>query len=725
MYMLPDSATVTSVPVSKLRPPRVRHSELTRTGLLEDPSVRDAEILAVCAPAGYGKSTLAIQWASRSGMPVAWLTCDESDSDGVVLMAGLSSALQRCGAGYRPPGGTPTLDEPAFSRTVLTRFEQSVSELSTPVIVVIDDVHLVTDEVAARVLKHFVNAVPEGSQVALVGRSLAPVPVALWRGQGRVVDLGPAELGFGTEETREALSVFGGSQSSEDEIEQVLQDSQGWPVAVFLMSQTGRSHDVTESIDEFIESEVLAQMPRRLREFVVSTAALGSVNVDLALAATGQNRSAHYLNQAITTVLLQRTHDGWFRYHPLMQDCATDYLLREDAAQLRRIRAKAAVWYLHEGHLETAVQLAIAAGDPEALAEVFWPAARLSLLHGRTAAVIQWLESIGDRTVLQIPEVGLAAAWAYIATGDFGRVLRYIESVLRALPEGWITRLDSHNVAPEVSLLFAVTGNGLSGPAECAEVAAKALAAMDPKTPSRALAQLVLGLNLTLIGDPRAEEALDRAAAVAAAGGIASTQVEAGALLGLLLMGRGEDAAGCRAVQRAADTYAFHDLAQMSSTSGVLAIAEVAHCTFRGSGADLDRAIGVLEEIRPRLEPLMPWYRPLAGGVLAFASVRVGDLEGFRRYARWCEDSDAPPGALCRQWTALAWQEFAATSPLQHLSPAELRVWDLLKGRMTLSEIGGALFLSRETVKSHTMSIYRKLGVSSRREAQELAETWS
>ena len=63
-------------------------------------------------------------------------------------------------------------------------------------------------------------------------------------------------------------------------------------------------------------------------------------------------------------------------------------------------------------------------------------------------------------------------------------------------------------------------------------------------------------------------------------------------------------------------------------------------------------------------------------------------------------------------------------SHLQDLSPAELRVWALLTGRKTLGEIAADLFLSRETVKSHTMSIYRKLGVTSRREAQDLAETW-
>ena len=60
-----------TTPASKLRPPRVRHHELTRGALLDDVSIRDAEVLAITAPAGFGKSTLAIQWASRSGSPVA------------------------------------------------------------------------------------------------------------------------------------------------------------------------------------------------------------------------------------------------------------------------------------------------------------------------------------------------------------------------------------------------------------------------------------------------------------------------------------------------------------------------------------------------------------------------------------------------------------------------------------------------------------------------------
>jgi LuxR family maltose regulon positive regulatory protein len=217
---------------------------------------------------------------------------------------------------------------------------------------------------------------------------------------------------------------------------------------------------------------------------------------------------------------------------------------------------------------------------------------------------------------------------------------------------------------------------------------------------------------------------LERAAATAASAGIASTEVEARALLGLLLMGTDDDRAGCEWAEQAAAVFAYHDLAQMTSTSAVLAVADVARCAVQGDRAGLDQAVSTLRTVLPQVEALFPWYRPLAGGVLAFASVRSGDLARFHDYARWCEESGAPPEALCRMWATRAEREFASMSPLRVLSPAELRVWHLLKGRKTLGEIGAELFLSRETVKSHTMSIYRKLGVTSRREAQDLAESW-
>ena len=278
-----ESLSTSGTPATKFRPPRVRHAELTRSAILEDPRIGEAEILAVTAPAGFGKSTLAIQWASRSQDPVVWVTCDQTDNDALVLMTTLAACLEHSVPGYQVPARTLTLDEPAYTRRVLPGFERSVAALETPVTIVVDDAHLVADAQAQQVLRILVNAVPTGSRIALVGRSLHGLPVPLWRGQGRLVDVTARDLAFSTAETRDALASFTHAALSESEVQRLHAATEGWPVAAFLMSQAGGVRELS-SIEEFIEAEVLEPMTDDLRAFVCETAALGTVNVDLARA---------------------------------------------------------------------------------------------------------------------------------------------------------------------------------------------------------------------------------------------------------------------------------------------------------------------------------------------------------------------------------------------------------------------------------------------------------
>ena len=719
-----ESLFKTATPASKLRPPRVRHSELTRTAVLDDDQIEHAEVLAITAPPGYGKSTVAVQWAARTQRPVVWLTCDETDADSLVLMEDLRAAMDHGAAGYRPPPGPLTVEEPAFSRQVLPGFLSSVNALQ-PVTVVIDDAHLVKRTPAQQLLKMFVDALPDGSQVALVGRSLHGLALPLWRGQGRVADITAEDLTFTADETREALTQFVEGPVSDDTVRRVHETTGGWPVAVYLTSQTGSGVRLLSTIDEFIEVEVLGPMAPDLQAFVTWTAALGSVNVDLATAVTGQRRAGHFLGEAITTVLIHHTLDDWYRYHPLLQECAVRILAREDPEGLRHVRAAAAIWYLEQGHIEQAVQLALASEDPSTLGAVLWPASRILLLQGRAPTVKDWLDTVGDKTTLETPALGMTAAWTYLTLSDFGNVLRYGEATVRRMPPDWRKDLVASDIGPYLAMLLAITGQGLTGQQEATELARAAMACTPDDDPVLALSALIAGFNMALVGDPEAITTVSRAAALARSTGIASTEVEAQAILGMLHMVAGDDTAGCGAVEAAQQIYAFHDLRPMVSTTGILALAEAGLRAFRGRPADARSASAHLDRMCALLEPVFPWFRPLSGGILAFVCARHGDLEGFQRYIRWCDESESVSGGLCQRWAARARQEYAASSPLRDLSPAELRVWELLKGRMTLSEIAGALFLSRETVKTHTVSIYRKLGVSSRREAQDLAEAWS
>lgn len=708
-----EQAMANATPLSKLRPPHVRHTEITRHRLIADSELTTREVVTFCAPAGFGKSTLAIQWASRSARPVAWVTLDESDNDPVVLVNAVSAALAHAVPGFVQVG--PVVgDEPAFTRQVLPGFANAVAALDIPVTVVLDDVHVLDNPATTRVIRTLVDALPIGSQVAFAGRSMNVVPLPLWRGQGRTCELHAEDLTFSPSETAEAVAGFGGRESAQD----VHEAAAGWPVAVFLLSQAASVRSLT-NVSEFIEAEVLAPMTDEVRNFVLCTAALGTVNVDLATAVTGSPTAAGFLSDTITTVLIAPGEHGWYRYHPLLQDAVLDLWHRTDPRRLAQLQAAAADWYLKHHLLDTAVSYAISSGHGPTLGHVVWAASRVALLQGRTQTVLGWLERISPDTVDAEPELSMTAVWANVTAGDYGKVLRHAEQTQFLMPADWMEHPTDFSIGAHLALFMATSHVGVTGPQQALALAEVAHGAVDPTDAVRPLCLLILGLNQALTGHPHARRTLQESEALALATAIASTRVEALCILGLLLLAQGDESQGCACVEEAQKQFTRNNLGQMGTTTAVLLLAEVALASHRGGSLEIQRALQRQRTVGAQIAPVLQWYRALSGGVLAFASVRMGDHDAYRDYVTWCEGD-----GLSRQWVTKAQQEYAAATPLTQLTPAELRVWDLLKSRMTLNEIAGALYLSRETVKSHTGSIYRKLGVASRREAQDLADNW-
>lgn len=681
----------------------------------------EATILGVHAPAGYGKTSFVVQWASRSTAPIVWVTCDESDNDPLVLMASILAGIEQSGAGASSLEQPLTVAEPAYTRSVLPAFAAHVASLNPAITIVLDEAQVLDEPQSLAVVTTLIRSLPTDARIALVGRSLRHLPIPLWRGQGLLREITADDLSFTRSEAREAIRAFGADESLLDAVYGV---SQGWPAGVLLLSQRGGSATSMNHVHEFIEAEVLAPLPENLRSFLCDSAVLGTVTADLAAEITGEPASAELLERHFDSVLIHDVGLDTYHFHPLLMECARNIYMRQDPQRLQNITGKAALWHLERGHLEQAVHLALTSGDWQTMGQVIWPAARLSLLQGRTVTVLGWLDIAGERALRSVPELSLTAAFAYLATGNLGNVLRYTQMTSASVPEDWHAEVRGDDVRSHLALLIAINHFGLNDVNEAVDLARAAVAAFEPDNPIQALGHLALALNLALTGDPQADEEFHVAAAISRSVGLASTEAESFCLHGLWQIAMGSDTAACENLESALATYAFHDLKTMASTSAVIALARVALAAVRGNQRDMAEAITQQQSIDPEIGIILPWYRPLSGAILAMASVRSGDLDGYREYVSWCDDSQAPEAGMCTLLAARARRGYSSASPLAELSPAERRVWDLLMGRMTLAEIGQTLFLSRETVKSHTASIYRKLNVQSRRQAQDLAETW-
>src|SRR5690349_2005920 len=219
---------------SKLRRPALRPGTVRRSPLIERLARGDPRpIVSVVAPPGYGKTTLLAQWAERNGQAFAWVSVDEADNDAKVLLSYVAAALDR----VQPVGERvfEALASPASSvpGSVVPRLGSAFSSMTTPVVLVLDDVHLLRNSECRAALSVLADHVPAGSRLVLAGRDEPPVRVARLRAEGRLSEIGLADLSLTAEEAasllRAAQLVLG-----EDDVAELHRRTEGWPAGLYL-----------------------------------------------------------------------------------------------------------------------------------------------------------------------------------------------------------------------------------------------------------------------------------------------------------------------------------------------------------------------------------------------------------------------------------------------------------------------------------------------------------
>ena len=214
---------------SKLRRPLVRHGTVRRSPLVERLANGDRRpIVSVVAPPGYGKTTVLAQWAERNGQSFAWVSVDERDNDPKVLLTYVAQALD----------AVEPIDERVFDAlaspgssvpgSVLPRLGSAFSSMTTPVALVLDDVHMLRNRECQAALSVLADHVPGGSRLALAGRSRPPLRVARLRAEGRVLEIGPGDLSL-TQDEAFLLLRNADIAVAEEDVTELHRRTEGWP----------------------------------------------------------------------------------------------------------------------------------------------------------------------------------------------------------------------------------------------------------------------------------------------------------------------------------------------------------------------------------------------------------------------------------------------------------------------------------------------------------------
>ncbi|HET9007285.1 MAG TPA: hypothetical protein VFQ04_11260, partial [Actinomycetes bacterium] len=454
---------------SKLRRPIDRRVGVPRTGLVDRLITGKAPIVGIFAGPGYGKTTLLTQWADADPRPFAWVALDERDNDPVVLLTYIAEALHRVEP--LPPAVFEALSAPGagIQTVVVPRLVAAVSGRANPSVLVLDDVHVLQDQVGLEAIATLIVGRPEAFQIAVAGRAEPRLPLARLRAHGAVLDLGPEELAFDAREASVVLRATNVHLPKTDVVGLVGR-TEGWPVGVYLAALSIRAGGGAPAVagfagddrlvGDYLRQEVLARLPQNTTSFLTRTSVLEELSGPLCDAVLGQTGSPRTLeaiaHQNLLVVPLDR-RQTWYRYHHLFRDLLRAELGRREPELVPELQRRAAHWCEDHGRAEAALDYAQAAGDADHAAQLFAWVSLLAYSTGRLATVRRWLEWFEQHASIErYPTVALIGALLLTLVGEAEGAAR-LAAAAEAAEGGWRDELFADGVTP-VQVFAALLG---------------------------------------------------------------------------------------------------------------------------------------------------------------------------------------------------------------------------------------------------------------------------
>jgi LuxR family transcriptional regulator, maltose regulon positive regulatory protein len=688
-------------------------------------------VVAVVAPAGYGKTTLLAQWAEHRNPRVGWVSVDDRDNDPAVLLTYVAVAIDR----IEPidPAVFRALASPAAAVSGPIQLVAAIAALSGPVSLVLDHVDAVTKPECLDAIAQLALGLPVGSQLAIGSRSAPPLPAARLRAQGGIVEIGIDDLAMGQADAT-ALLLGAGVELADPDVRELVRRTEGWPVGLYLAALamtagTPRTPaGVTFSGDQrfmgdYLRSEVLDRASPAEATFLTRTSILDTMTGPLCDATLGSTRSGRALEELEDRNLLVLALDHrreWYRYHHLFRELLASELRRREPEIVPELHLRAAEWLEANGMPEIAIDHAQAAGDADRVARLVLSVANPVWASGRADTVLGWMEwFVKNGLVDRYPGIAVHGALMFALMGLPGETERWAVAAERAPSGGMLD--DGNTVEATVAYLRALLGrDGVDAMRRDAQIS---LTGLSPTSPYRATMLYTEGVSRLLDGAlDDADALLVRAYDAATVAGVTPFIPVVLATRGIIAVDRDDWREAASLAEQAGEIMEGRQFDDYWTSALVYAwTARVA--LHRG---DVERGrdhVARAARLRRLLTYALPVVSVQALLEMGRAYVALGDAAGCRAVLRQINDilHQRPHlGSLDRQANELRLRLDtirAGVPGASSLTMAELRLVPLLQTHLTFREIGDRLYVSRHTVKTQAMSIYRKLGVSSRSEA--------
>ena len=422
-----QSAQVVS---TRVQPPAHEGKLVTRDRLIDLLRAgRTKRLALIHGPAGFGKSTLALQWQrvlAGDDVPVAWVSLDRGHNDVVSFLSDLIAAVRRVEPTLGADLGDLLEEQSADAqRYVQAELVNRCSAHGRPLAIVLDDWHLIESADTAAALDFLLTTGPDNLHLVVTSRTRAP-SIGRLKVSNQVVEIDATQLRFDQKESAAFLLDLNALDLDGDDVHRLWSSTDGWVAALQLATLSlrttkdapalisgfsGRHH----SIGDYLAENVLDALPNELLDFLLTTSICDRLCGDLAAVVSGQPRGQAILEELERRDMFLLPLDDdreWFRYHHLFGGYLRQRLERDHADRIVSLHRAASVWFAGQGLLGEAVSHALAAGDDVAAVDLVDQQAMFLVEHSRMASLLGLVNKLPKLLVLNRPTLQTAIAWA-------------------------------------------------------------------------------------------------------------------------------------------------------------------------------------------------------------------------------------------------------------------------------------------------------------------------
>jgi len=410
--------------------------------------VEKKALTIVSAPAGFGKTTLLVEWIAQMSLPVAWLSLDGGDNDPYRFISYLITALENIGEGVgieaqqlmRSHQLVPT-------HIILASLMNDLGKVTEPYVLVLDDYQFITEHAVHETIAYMLDHIPSNMHLVISTRADPPLQLGRLRAHDQMLELRTTDLRFSSEEATEFLNEVMRLGLSMEDIEALEARTEGWVVGLKMAALSLQGHPnrvqfintfsgTHHYILDYLLEEVLNVQSEEVKSFLLYTSILGQLNGALCNTITGRMDGYQILEKLEKENLFLTPMDDerqWYRYHHLFADLLRSSLEHQNPGIIPELHIEASKWYESKDLMEEAIHHALTTRNYDRAVSIIQKISENIWLNGEYYKLLRWLRTFPQEQVRNHPRLCLWYAWSLTQTGPLHEAKSWVETAEREI----------------------------------------------------------------------------------------------------------------------------------------------------------------------------------------------------------------------------------------------------------------------------------------------------